>query len=52
MNTSLERLFGSLETQSGNNIATAVTSFSSAPAGSFRPTVGFVPGNGVTLSGT
>ena len=48
VNASLERLFGSLETQSGNNVATTVTSFSSAPAGTFEPTVGFVPGNGVT----
>jgi hypothetical protein len=49
---SLQQAFGTLETQAGNNIATAITTFSSAPSESFQPTVGFVPGNGVTLSGT
>jgi hypothetical protein len=45
-----QQVFGLLQTQLSNNVTSAIRTFSSAPAGTFQPTVGFATGNGVTFS--
>jgi hypothetical protein len=52
VDATLQQALASVQTQATNSIASATTTFSNAPAGTFQPTVRFVSGNGVTFSST